>query len=232
MWRELVRMYSMIDTPEFQPIDLIIIKKRLSDIDKSIENTDSLNHLREIKNQYQNEILEMSKSFSHTTQIYRNNKLKNELKKFISEFHRIKDEDRERIVNRYRYLISTNKPIFSENTTSKIFLEDFISRIEQRKLRLFLKDMEDGKRIMIDKKNVVIINNDNASVIPTAFILSTIDALGMTKYINISEVPIILDVKKKKDKLKVTIKERLIENNTIRSREKNIYFDIPKRYNK
>jgi len=40
MWRELVRMYSMIDTPEFQPIDLIIIKKRLSDIDKSIENTD------------------------------------------------------------------------------------------------------------------------------------------------------------------------------------------------
>ena len=232
MWRELVRMYSMIDTPEFQPIDLIIIKKRLSDIDKSIENTDSLNHLREIKNQYQNEILEMSKSFSHTTQIYRNNKLKNELKKYISEFHRIKDEDRERIVNRYRYLISTNKPIFSENTTSKIFLEDFISRIEQRKLRLFLKDMEDGKRIMIDKKNVVIINNDNASVIPTAFILSTIDALGMTKYINISEVPIILDVKKKKDKLKVTIKERLIENNTIRSREKNIYFDIPKRYNK
>jgi len=125
-----------------------------------------------------------------------------------------------------------NKPIFSENTTSKIFLEDFISRIEQRKLRLFLKDMEDGKRIMIDKKNVVIINNDNASVIPTAFILSTIDALGMTKYINISEVPIILDVKKKKDKLKVTIKERLIENNTIRSREKNIYFNIPKRYNK
>ena len=85
---------------------------------------------------------------------------------------------------------------------------------------------------MIDKKNVVIINNDNASVIPTAFILSTIDALGMTKYINISEVPIILDVKKKKDKLKVTIKERLIENNTIRSREKNIYFNIPKRYNK
>ncbi|MCD6279750.1 hypothetical protein J7J26_03190 [Candidatus Micrarchaeota archaeon] len=232
MWRELVRMYSMIDTPEFQPIDLIIIKKRLSDIDKSIENTDSLNHLREIKNQYQNEILEMSKSFSHTTQIYRNNKLKNELKKYISEFHRIKDEDRERIVNRYRYLTSMNKPIFSENTTSKIFLEDFISRIEQRKLRLFLKDMEDGKRIMIDKKNVVIINNDNASVIPTAFILSTIDALGMTKYINISEVPIILDVKKKKDKLKVTIKERLIENNTIRSREKNIYFNIPKRYNK
>lgn len=229
MWRKLVRMYSTIDTPEFKPIDLIIIKKRLSDINRAIKNTKSISHLKSIRNQYHREILEMSQLFSDTTQMYRKNKLKNELKKYISEFHKIDDKKRKLIIRRYGYLTLLTKPIFTESTVSRIFMEDFMYRIEQRKLELFLKNIDIGKRMMIDKKNIVIIKNGNAEVIPTNFILPTLDLLGITKSLDISEVPVVIDIKKRQKKLKLTINEKLIENNTIRTKEKNIYLEIPEK---
>lgn len=228
MWRELVKMYSMIDAQEFKPIDLIIIKKRLSDINKVIEKSDSIEHLRNVRKQYHDEILEMSRLFSNITLAYRKNKLKNELKKHISEFHKINEKERKKIVKRYSYLTTMNGPIFSENTISRLFIEDFMSRIEKRKLELFFKGMEKGKRIIVDKENTVIIHKNKASVIPTRFMSSILDLLYITKNIKISEVPVVLDIKKGQKKLKVTINERIVNNNTICSKERNIYIDIPK----
>ncbi len=221
-WGELVKLYNQIGSSNFDLSEMLFVRKRFNDITRAVQKTNKLSHLKTICDKYHSEVIRLGEELTRVANAYRLYKIRKELKPILLTYHKLHPTERVRLYERYRYLIS--RSLINKDTSTKILLDRFLSNIESKKYHLLTSPGK--KRLIIDHKTTVVLTDDGVDRVETSFILPILQVLGITKKIHISEVPVVLDIKRGRTRLKIEYSEKVINRGKLIIDKKTFYVPL------